>query len=113
MQIVREPISRSELKSIAEQRFGEMVKVVVDVTRRVMAVGGELHSDEEASLLDDGSRQYDLWGINLYPEESHDDWIEYDSVINLRPSSGNRSRGVDSAGLRDRIRQIVESLVVE
>lgn len=90
-----------------------MVKAVVDVTRRLMAVGGDLHSDEEAALLDDGSRQQDLWGINLYLEESDDDWIEYDSVVNLRPSSGNRSRGVDDPGLRDRIRHIVASLVVD
>lgn len=113
MRIVREQITRSELTSIAEEGFGDMVKAVVDVTRRVMAVGGELHSDEEALLLDDGARQENLWGINLYLEGSQDDWIEYDSVINLRPSSGNRSRGIDDAGLRERIRRIVESLVVE
>lgn len=113
LQIIREPISRSELQSIAEQGFGDMVKAVVDVTRHVMAVGGELHSDEEAALLDDSSFQRDLWGVNLYLEGSQDDWIEYDSVINLRPSFGNRSRGVDDAELRERIRRIVESLVVE
>lgn len=111
MQIIREPISRSELEAIAEQGFGDMVKAVVDVTRHLLAVGGELHSDEEAALLDDGSRQQDLWGINLYLEESPDDWIEYDSVINVRPSFGNRSRGVDDAALREQIRHIVESLV--
>lgn len=111
MQIIREPISRSELEAIAEQGFGDMVKAVVDVTRHLLAVGGELHSDEEAALLDDGSRQQDLWGINLYLEESPDDWIEYDSVINVRPSFGNRSRRVDDAALREQIRHIVESLV--
>lgn len=90
-----------------------MVKAVVDVGRRVIAVGGELHSDEEAALLDDGALQQDLWGINLYPGEQGDDWIEFDSVINIRPSRGNRSRGVDDAGVRQRISEIVATLVRE
>lgn len=88
-----------------------MVKAVVDVARGVMAIGGELHSDEEAALLDDGSRQQDLWGINLYALETGDDWIEYDSMINVRPTQGNRSRGVDDEATRDVIRRVVESLV--
>ena len=68
--IIWEPISRSEIASLAHEQFGDMVKAVVDVAREVMAIGGELHSDEEAALLDDGSKQEQLWGINLYPGES-------------------------------------------
>lgn len=88
-----------------------MVKAVVDVARRIMAVGGELHSDEETLLLDEGSRQADLWGINLYPNEMGDDWIEFDSMINVRPSQMNRSRGVESVELQQAIRDIVRALV--
>lgn len=113
LRIIREPIRRSDLALLASQQFGDMVKTVVDVHRRVMAIGGELHSDEEALLLDDGSRQPDLWGINLYVAESPAEWIEYDSVINIRPTQGNRSRGVDDPGVREVIRRIVESLVGE
>ena len=98
---------------MAESQFGDMVKAVVDVRRRVMAVGGELHSDDEAALLDDGSRQGDLWGINLYPGETGDDWIEFDSLINVRPSQGNRSRDVEDEGLRSSIRELVSGLVPE
>lgn len=109
--IVRTPLTRAELTSIAAEQFGDMVKAVVDVERQVMALGGELHSDEEALLLDDGSSQSHLWGINLYPGSTDEDWIEYDSMINIRPSQGNRSRGVEDAGLRDSIRRIVLELV--
>jgi hypothetical protein len=84
---------------------------VVDVKRRVMAIGGELHADEEALLIEDGSRQDDLWGINLYPGESDEGWVEFDSLINVRPSQGNRSRGVDDDGLRAEIRRLVDELV--
>ena len=88
-----------------------MVKAVVDVERAVMAIGGELHSDEEALLIEDGSGQAAVWGINLYPAESGDEWIEYDSMINVRPSQGNRSRGVEDDELRRRIRSVVDRLI--
>lgn len=104
---------RSELTSFAEEQFGDMVKGVVDVTREVMAIGAELHSDEEAALLDDGSRQEDLWGINLYPGEPPTEWIEFDSMINVRPGQGNRSRDVEDPKLRETIRRIVDALILE
>lgn len=88
-----------------------MIKAVVDVERGLMAIGAELHADEEAALLDDGSRQSALWGINLYPAESGDDWLEFDSMINVRPAQGNRSRGVDDAATREQIRRVVSALV--
>ncbi|HYO47763.1 MAG TPA: DUF5674 family protein [Gemmatimonadota bacterium] len=113
LRLVKDPIRRSELAALAEGGFGDMVKAVVDVRRGVMAIGGELHSDEEAALLDDGSEQKDLWGINLYPEEPGDAMIEYDSMINVRPSQGNRSREVEDETMRDAIRAIVARLVTE
>jgi len=100
-----------ELRSMAEARFGDLVKAVVDVRRGVMAVDADLHSDEEALLIEQGSTQGDLWGINLYPDLSTDEWIEFDSMINIRPSQGNRSRGVDDADVRGRILDVVTALV--
>ncbi|MGH7565336.1 MAG: DUF5674 family protein [Gemmatimonadota bacterium] len=107
------PIRRSDLAALAESGFGDMMKAVVDVRRGVMAIGGELHSDEEAALLDDGSEQKDLWGINLYPEELGDEMIEYDSMINVRPGQGNRSREVEDLATRDAIRAIVARWITE
>lgn len=111
LQFVRDPLARADLAALATQGFGDMIKAVVDVERGVMAVGAELHSDEEAALLDDGSRQSNLWGINLYPAETGDGWIEFDSMINVRPAQGNRSRGVDDEATRTTIRRIVTTLV--
>ena len=113
LQLLTSPIRRSDLAALAEAGFGDMVKAVVDVHRGMMAIGGELHSDEEAALLDDGSDQKNLWGINLYPAEEGADMIEYDSMINVRPSQGNRSREVEDAGTRDAIQAIVARLVTE
>ena len=113
MTIVRDRIALADLVTLAEGRFGDLVKAVVDVDRGFMAVGGELHADDEAALLDDGSQQADLWGINLYPaDHGQPDWLEFDSMINVRPSVGNRTRSVEDPTVRERIIAIVESLVV-
>jgi hypothetical protein len=109
--IIRDAVTRHELDDMAKQQFGDMVKAVVDVEQGIMAIGGELHSDEEAMLLDQGSVQKHLWGINLYPERPVPEWIEFDSMINVRPSGGNRSRYVESAKIRDAITTIVNRLV--
>jgi hypothetical protein len=111
MKIIDKEITIQELRKMAQETFGSMVKAVVDVTREIMAVDAELHADEEACLLENGSHQRDLWGINLYPEVIGDDFIEFDSMINLRPAQGNRSRGVEDAKTREKIRLIVDTLV--
>ena len=104
-------MSRAVLRDMAGLQFGDMVKAVVDVETGIMAIGGELHSDEEAVLLDNGSRQSNLWGINLYPEKSSEEWVEFDSMINVRPSGGNRSRYIESVEIREAVTQIVQRLV--
>jgi hypothetical protein len=104
-------ISLDELRRMAAAGFGDLVKAVIDLERRILLVDAELHADQEAQLLAEGSRQQDLWGINLYPELSESEWIEFDSMINLRPSFGNRSRGVDDPAIRERIAALVVTLV--
>jgi hypothetical protein len=111
MEIITESITLVRLREMAERRFGDMVKVVVDVEKAVMAVDGELHADEEGLLLEHGSRQVSLWGINIYPNAGIEEWIEFDSMINLRPSQGNRSRGVEDPQIRQRIVETIARLV--
>jgi len=104
-------VNLTELSKMAENMFGDLVKAVVDIEQEIMAIDAELHADQEAFLLEKGSRQQNLWGINLYPEIAEDDWVEFDSMINMRPSMGNRSRGVDDPEVRQRIMEIVGKLV--
>jgi len=102
----------AELKLMSENMFGDLVKAVVDIEKEIMVVDAELHADQERVLLENGSRQENLWGINLYPDDFQDeDFIEFDSMINLRPSWGNRSRGVDDENTRKRIIEIVNKIV--
>jgi hypothetical protein len=105
------PISRQRLKQIAQEQFGDVVKGVVDIKKGIMAIGGELHADEEAFLLERNSKQQDLWGINLYPDLTLPEMVEFDSLINIRPSQNNRSRDVEDAVVRDEILRAVANLV--
>lgn len=109
MQIVSTPITRDDLRRIAGEQFGDFVKAVVDVQRGVMAIGAELQADEEALLIQQGARQTDLWGINLYPDGP--ELVEFDSMINVRPSQGNRSRGVEDAAIQRLIQDVVGRLI--
>ena len=113
MKIIQEKIGLDELHQMAEQSFGNFVKGVVDVQQEILAVDAEMHSDLEALLVEQGSKQEYLWGINLYPELTGDDFIEFDSMINLRPAVGNRSRGVENEGTRMHIREVVTKLITD
>ena len=110
--ILVETITVDELRAMAERMFEPLVKGVVDVAERVLVVDAELHADEEYFLLEEGSEQENLWGINLWPEfAGTDKFIEFDSMINIRPSQNNRSRGVEDPAIRETIRQIVTEKV--
>lgn len=112
IEIVRTGVTIDRLRAMAETGFGDLVKAVVDIDSGVMAIGGTMHADEEAVLIDLGCHQADLWGINLYPGQvGSDDWIEFDSMINVRPGQGNRSRDVEDVKTRRRIVGIVTGLV--
>jgi hypothetical protein len=107
MKIITDTLSFEELRQMAEGMFGNMVKGVVDIDRDLLALDSQLHSDLEAFLIQDGSEQKSLWGINLYPDELDENFIEFDSMINVRPSQNNRSRGVESEEIRQMIVAIV------
>lgn len=111
MILVDKPILKNKLLLMAKNSFGNLVKAVVDVDKEIMAVDAGLHADEEAFLLSRGSEQDSLWGINLYPELDGEDFIEFDSMINLRPNRGNLSRSVDNENTKNKIRRIVNKLV--
>lgn len=112
MKLITTPLTITELKKMAEKRFGDLVKAVVDIDKKILMIDADLHADEEKYLLENGSNQMSLWGINLYPEKFNTvTFIEFDSMINLRPSQNNRSRGVEDAKIRTQIVAIVNKLI--
>ena len=111
MKIITEPTSLEKLWLTREVGFDDMMKIVVDVEQEIVAVDAELHPDLESLLLENGSRQYDIWGINIYPDKGEDDYIEYTALINIRPSQNNRSMEVEDSFARNKIRDICTRLL--
>ena len=111
MQILQQPISRETLRTLAQNTFGDMIKCVADVKRGLLAVDADLHADLERLLLEDGSAQESLWGFNLWVEEEGEDFIEFDSLINIRSWQGNPSRDVEDPEIREAIKAIVDKFI--
>ena len=109
--ILTDRIDSGELRTLVGRYFEDMVKYVVDLERGVAAVGGELHADAEALLLDGGSQQENLWGANYYPGKGPDDCIEYTALINIRPAQGNRSMEIEDTALRQQVRDLTHRLI--
>ena len=112
MQILKRPVSHEELKAIAQNAFGDMVKCVADIRRGLLAIDADLHADLEALLLQNGSAQEDLWGFNLWVEEEGEDFIEFDSLINIRSWQNNPSRDILNPEVRDSIKSIVANQII-
>jgi len=111
MKLVNKNISISELKVISKKMFSGLVKAVVDIKKEVMVVDADMHADEEKYLIESGSEQNDLWGINFYPDQKGEDFIEFDSMINVRPRINNFSRGINDEKIKQKIVEIVSKLV--
>ncbi len=111
MKIVKGQIKITELKEMSKSMFDSFVKAVVDIEKEIMAVDAELHVDLEQFLIEQESEPKNLWGINIYPDNEGESLIQFDSMINLKPGWGNRTRGIDNAEIREKIVGIVNKLV--
>ena len=110
---VVEKISIQELQEMSYHFFEEMVKGVIDIEKGILAIDAELHADLESLLLQEGAEQENLWGINLYPFLDNEDFLEFDSMINIRPNQNNRSRGVENIEIQNQIREILNQIIIK
>jgi hypothetical protein len=108
--VTQQRLDPADLARLVQEGFGDMVKFVVDVRRGVIAAGGQLHADDEAALLADGSSQADLWGANYYPGRGPGDCLEYSALINIRPATGNRGMIIEDAAIRERVRAVATAV---
>lgn len=111
VKIIKEPVKLKEVEKLAQESFGDLIKGVVDIEKEVMAVGGEMHSDANEVLIEEGSQQEDLWGFNIYLDREREDWIEYISLINIRPQRGNKSMEVEDQEIRLKMSNIINRLI--
>jgi shikimate kinase len=112
IRIITSPITRSEALEIGQEFYTEMVKGVVDINKKIIALGGEYHMDANVVLIEKGCSQGDIWGFNIYPNRSHDDWIEYTSLINIRPTAHNRTMTVQDKNICEAMKKIIEELII-
>lgn len=110
--IIKEKILRDGLKRITEENFGTMVKVVIDIRRKILALGGEWHSEGDDLLVRDGSSRIDIWGANFYPWNAPNERIEYIALINIKPFCGNLTMEVEDKKIREKIHNIVQELLL-
>lgn len=111
MKLINKSITIAELKITSSKMFGGLVKAVVDIKKGIMVIDADMHADEEKYLIEKGSKQDDLWGINLYPDLLNNNFIEFDSMINVRPRLDNFSRGVENGKIKQKIIAIINKLV--
>ena len=111
IKIFKTKISRDEMLVLAKEMYVDMVKGVVDLRQRIVALGGELHADCERVLLEQGSKQENLWGFNIYVDRPQDSRLEYTSMINIRPRQGNLQREVQDPKIRQEIKEIIDEMV--
>lgn len=114
MKIIKDKINVLELKEMAEKMFGSLVKAMVDIEKEIMAVDAPLHSDLMELLIEqEKSEPKNLWGINIHPDKTGEDFIEFDSMMNLKPALGNKTRGVEDSAIREKITTIVAQLITK
>ena len=111
IEIITEPITRAVASEIAREIYGDMLKGVVDIEREILALGGEYHMDGNMALIGNGSTQSAVWGFNLHLEQPQESWIEFRSLINIRPAQGNRGMLVESSELQEKIRRVINSKI--
>lgn len=112
IRIIRDQIREDDLREVAKEFYGHMIKGVVDLEREIVAFGGEFHADANTILIEDGSIQPDVWGFNWYFDVPEEERIEYTSLINIRPHQGNRKMEITDETLRDKVRTVVLKKII-
>lgn len=112
IKIVKDKITIDELKELAKTFYGSMIKGVVDIEKGLVAFGGEYHMDANTLLIENGSEQKNIWGFNLYFDKPKENWIEYTSLINIRPAVGNNDMEVQDDNIKKIMKEIINSKII-
>ncbi|MES2060034.1 MAG: DUF5674 family protein [Patescibacteria group bacterium] len=113
IKVIKDTIGLPEVQEIAQEFYFPMIKGVVDIEKGIIALGGEYHNDANMLLQkEEGCKQSDIWGFNIYTDKPKEEWLEYTSLINIRPAVGNRSMIVGDQIIRDKMKAIINSKII-
>lgn len=98
------PYSKEEIEKLKEQ-FDVYIKTVIDIKKKICSAGCDRHFESEKILLDDGSKQSDVWGggIDLYTET-----IDSNSFVNIRPADKNTSNEIQDSKIRAEFKKLTK-----
>jgi hypothetical protein len=105
--LLSEKASKNEIKAMLDE-YGNMIKIAVDIRRKMLAGGGEMHADCEQVLLENGCEQEDIWGANWYPGDQR---VEFEALINIRPHLGNRGMLIQNQEIRDTVEAVTRYIL--
>lgn len=112
MEIISKKISRDERNKMDSGYFEDKIKAVVDIEKQIIGVDAELRADIEGALIEEGSELRNLWGINFLADEDEiEEFVKFDSLINIHPKQNNRSRDVEDENIRNKILEAVEKWI--
>lgn len=111
IQILNNKISIDEAKKLADGWYGTMIKGCVDIEQSRVALGGDYHIESSELLTKSGSKFEDVWGFNIRFEENPDGVLEFDSMVNLKPNFGNRSRGINNQEVSNKAREVIYNFI--
>ena len=109
--ILDHKINIEEVKKLADFWYGTMIKGTVDIESGRVALGGDYHIESSEILTSSGSKFEDIWGFNIRFEENEDGVLEFDSMVNIKPNLGNRSRSINNQEIIKKVTEIIKKFI--
>ncbi len=110
--ILTEKMSIEEVKKFAGNWYDSMIKGTVDIVKNKVALGGDYHIESCELLTQNGSTSENVWGFNIRFEEGVDGILEFDSMVNIKPSLGNKSRSILDEDVASVAEKIIRSWII-
>ncbi len=105
--IIQTTASKEQIEEMLEE-LDPIIKLAVDISRKVLAGGGQMHADCEAILIEDGSIQEHIWGANWIPDTQT---VEFEALINIRPNQQNLSMTIQDPEIEQQVENITKQLL--
>lgn len=111
LHLLEKPVSMNDVRVFAQEDYGTMIKGTVDIVENKVAIGGDYHMETCELLVEHGSSHQNIWGFNIRFEENQAGILEFDSLVNIKPALGNKSRSVENPEVIEKATEIIHSWI--